>query len=52
MPALPPVKKKSVRLGGSRMGIKENEIAKAGRRVHGSDTKKMETYCYSEIVFS
>jgi hypothetical protein len=31
MPALSPVKKESVGLGGSRMGTKENEIAKAGR---------------------
>jgi hypothetical protein len=31
MPALSPVKKESVGLGGSIMGTKENEIAKAGR---------------------
>jgi hypothetical protein len=31
MPALSPVKKESVELGGSRMGTKENMIAKAGR---------------------
>jgi hypothetical protein len=31
MPALSPMKKESVGLGGSRMGTKENEIAKAGR---------------------
>jgi hypothetical protein len=31
MPALSPVKKESVGLGGSRMGTKENKIAKAGR---------------------
>jgi hypothetical protein len=30
MPALSPVKKESVGLGGSRMGTKENKIAKAG----------------------
>jgi hypothetical protein len=29
MPALSPVKKERVRLGGSRMGTKENKIAKA-----------------------
>jgi hypothetical protein len=52
MPALSPVKKESVRLGGSRMGTKENEIAKAEDRVHGSATKTIETYCYSEIFFS
>jgi hypothetical protein len=31
MPALFPVKKESVGLGGSSMGTKEYEIAKAGR---------------------
>jgi hypothetical protein len=31
MPALSPVKKESVGLGGSRMGRKENKISKAGR---------------------
>jgi hypothetical protein len=31
MPALSPVKKENVGLRGSRMGTKENEIAKAGR---------------------
>jgi hypothetical protein len=41
IPALSPVKEESVRLGGSRMGTKENKIAKAGRRVHGSATKKL-----------
>jgi hypothetical protein len=31
MPALSSVKKERVGLGGSRMGTKENKIAKAGR---------------------
>jgi hypothetical protein len=31
MPALSPVKKEKVRFGGSRMGTKENKIAKVGR---------------------
>jgi hypothetical protein len=31
MPALSPVKKESVELGGRRMVTKENKIAKAGR---------------------
>jgi hypothetical protein len=31
IPALSPVKKETVGSGGSRMGTKENEIAKAGR---------------------
>jgi hypothetical protein len=52
MPALSPVKKERVWLGGSRMGTKENKSAKAGNRVHGSATKKIETHCYSEIFFS
>jgi hypothetical protein len=38
MPELSPMKKESVGLEGSRMGTKENKIAKA--------TKEMETYCY------
>jgi hypothetical protein len=40
MPALSPVRKENVGLGGSRMGTKENKIAKAGRSVRGSATKK------------
>jgi hypothetical protein len=32
MPVLFPVKKESVGLGGSRMGTKENKIAKVGRQ--------------------
>jgi hypothetical protein len=41
MPALSPVKKERVGLGGSRIGTKENKIAKAEDRVHGSATKKI-----------
>jgi hypothetical protein len=52
MPALSPVKKERVGLGGSRMGTKENRLQKREDRVHGSATKKTETYCYSEIFFS
>jgi hypothetical protein len=52
MPVLSPVKKGSVGLGGSRMGTKENKIAKAEDRVHGSAMKKTQRYCYSEIFFS
>jgi hypothetical protein len=40
MPALSPVKKESVGLGGSRMGTKENNIAKAGRRCSWECYKK------------
>jgi hypothetical protein len=40
MPTLSLVKKESVVLGGSRMGTKENKIAKREDRVHGSATKK------------
>jgi hypothetical protein len=52
MPALSPVKKESVGLGASRMGTKENKIAKAGRPCSWECYKKIETYCYSEIFFS
>jgi hypothetical protein len=53
MPALSPVKKESVGLGGSRMGTVETILQKREDRVHGSATKrKIETYCYSEIFFS
>jgi hypothetical protein len=38
-----------VGLGGSRMGTKK--IQKREDRVHGSATKKIERYCYSEIFF-
>jgi hypothetical protein len=51
MPALSPVKNR-VGLGGSRMGTKETRLQKREGRVHGSSTKKIETYCYSEIFFS
>jgi hypothetical protein len=47
MPALSPVKKESVGLGGSRMGTKKARLQKREDRVHGSATKKIETYCYS-----
>jgi hypothetical protein len=52
MPALSPVKKKSVELGGSQMGTKENKIAKAGRPCSWECHEKTETYCYSEIFCS
>jgi hypothetical protein len=51
MTALLPAIKESVGLGCSRMGTKENKIAKAGRPCLGSATIKIETYCYSEIFF-
>jgi hypothetical protein len=40
MPALSPVKKESVGLGGSRRGTKENETAKAGRPCSWEDCEK------------
>jgi hypothetical protein len=52
MPALSPVKKGSVELGGSRMGTKENKISKAGRPCSWEFYEKTETYCYAEIFFS
>jgi hypothetical protein len=53
MPALSPVKKERVGLGGSRMGTKENKIAKAGKTVFMGvlRKKKTETYCFSKIFF-
>jgi hypothetical protein len=51
MLALSPVEKESVGLGGSRMGTKKTRLQKRKDRVHGSSTKKIETYCYSEIFF-
>jgi hypothetical protein len=53
MPALSPAKKERVGLGGSRVATKENKIAKAEDGVHGSATKKIETYVYyySEIFY-
>jgi hypothetical protein len=51
MPALSPVKKESVGLGGSRMSTKENKVAKAGRPCSWECYEKNETYCYSEIFF-
>jgi hypothetical protein len=52
MPALSPLKNKRVGLGGSRMGTKENETAKAGRPCSWECYEKIETYCYLEIFFS
>jgi hypothetical protein len=48
------VKKENVGLGGSRMGTKENKIAKAGIPCSWECYEKTttETYCYSEIFFS
>jgi hypothetical protein len=41
-----------VGLGGSRMGAQKTRLQKREDRVHGSATKKIGTYCYSEIFFS
>jgi hypothetical protein len=50
MPALSPVKGESVGLGGSRMGTKENEIAKAGRpRSWECYKNKIEPYRHSDF---
>jgi hypothetical protein len=40
MPALSPVKKESVGLGGIRMDAKKTRLQKREDRVHGSATKK------------
>jgi hypothetical protein len=39
-------------LGGSRMGTKENNNAKARRPCSWECYEKNETYCYSEMFFS
>jgi hypothetical protein len=52
MPVLSPVKKESVGLGGGRMGTKKTRLQKREDRLHGSATKKIEAYSYSEIFFS
>jgi hypothetical protein len=58
MPAFSPVEKERVRLGGSRMGTKENKIAKAGRPwFMGVLRKKLkhtvtEKYFYLEILIN
>jgi hypothetical protein len=46
-----PAKKERVGSEGSRMGTKENTIAKAGRPCSWECYEKIETYCYSEIFF-
>jgi hypothetical protein len=51
MPALSPVKKESVRLGAVEWVQKKTRLQKREDRVHGSATKKIETCCYSEILF-
>jgi hypothetical protein len=52
MPALSPVKKESVGLGAVEWVQKKTRSQKREDRVHGSATKKIETYCFSEIFFS
>jgi hypothetical protein len=50
MPGLSPVKKETVRLGGSRMGTKENKIAKSGKTVFmGVLRKKLKTLLFRNI---
>jgi hypothetical protein len=50
MPALSPVKKERVGLGGSRMGTKENKIAIAGR-VMGVLRKKLKHTVIQKYFF-
>jgi hypothetical protein len=52
MPALSPVKKGSVGLGGSRMGRKENKIAKAGRTCSWECYEKNWNILFFRILFS
>jgi hypothetical protein len=51
MPALSSVKKEMV-AWAVEWAQKKTRLQKRENRVHGSATKKMETYCYSEIFFS
>jgi hypothetical protein len=44
-------KKERMRLGGSKWVQKKTRFQKREARAHGSATKKIETYCYSEIFF-
>jgi hypothetical protein len=52
MPALSPVKKESLGLGGSRMGTKENKIEKREDRVHGVLRKKFKHTVIQKYFFS
>jgi hypothetical protein len=49
MPALSPMKKESVELGGIGWVQRKIRLKKREDRVHGSAMKITETYCYSEI---
>jgi hypothetical protein len=51
MPALSPVKKKSVGLGGQQNGYKSKQVCKSGKTMFMGMLRKDETYCYSEIFF-
>jgi hypothetical protein len=51
MPALSPVKKERVGLGGRRMGTKKQDCKSGKTVIMGVLRKKTETYCYSEIFF-
>jgi hypothetical protein len=46
------VKKESVGLGAAEWVQEKARLQKPEDRVHGSATKIIETYCYSEIYFS
>jgi hypothetical protein len=51
MPALSPVKKGSVGLGGIRMGTKENKIAEAGRPCSWECYKKLKHTVIQKYFF-
>jgi hypothetical protein len=51
MPALSPVRKENVGLVAVEWVQKKTRLQKREDRVHESATKKMKTYCYSEIFF-
>jgi hypothetical protein len=50
MPALSPVKRESVELGGCGMGTKENKTEKAGRPCSWECYQKVKTYHNSDFV--
>jgi hypothetical protein len=52
MPALSPVKKERVGLGGNRMGTKKTRLQKREDRVHGSATKENGNILLFRNIFS
>jgi hypothetical protein len=51
MPALSPLKKERLGLGGSRMGTKKNKIEEAGKQCSWECYEKIETLLFRNIFF-